>query len=339
MRAKQFEIGSCKIGQDNPCFVVAEAGVSHFGSFEKAKKLVDLAVRAGANAVKFQIFDVDKMISSESQSWKTRLGNRCLSHNQFKELKEYCEANGIIFLATPHDDYGLDVLVNLDVLAYKVGSGEYKNWSFIQKILALGKPVILSTGMYSLNDVSKVVEVCEELGNHKVALLHCVTQYPVAPKGVDLNVLTLFQEKYGGVVGYSDHTEEWHIPLAAVALGAKVIEKHITLEFNIPNAQDWKVSCGPNDFAIFIAKLRDVELALGSQRKEISDEELESRLWACKSLVLAHDHRAGENLKPSSLLVKRPGTGISPDQIEAVLGRKLRIDIEADRVLKWEHLT
>ena len=337
MRDDKFEIAYHSVGKDSPCFVIAEAGVAHFGSVDKAKKLVDMAVLARADAVKFQIFDIDRMISSEAQEWKERLGDRCLSGHEFRRIKEYCDEQEIIFLATPHDEYGLDQLNNLDVPAYKIGSGELGNWSFIEMIAKVGKPVILSTGMYQLTDVHKALEVFEKVGNRKIALLHCVTIYPAPPEELNLNVISLFKKTFGGVIGYSDHTEGSHIPLAAVALGADIIEKHISLDFNVPNAQDWKVSCGPDSFIEFVQQLRDVECSLGQPYKVVGAMEQVSRTWACKSLVMAYDHKAGDDIGLSSLVAKRPGTGIPVSDIDKVLGKTLGANLPADHVLKWEH--
>ncbi len=337
MRVENFDIARRSVGKDSPCFVIAEAGVAHFGSINKAKRLVDLAVKAQADAVKFQVFNVDHMISSEAQEWKDRLADRCLTGEEFAQIKNYCDESDIIFLATPHDEFGLDILVDLDVAAYKIGSGELGNWPFLAKIAQIGKPIILSTGMYELEDVHKAVEVFDQASNSEVALLHCVTAYPVPPGEVNLNVLSLYRDIFGGVIGYSDHTEGSHIPLVAVALGADVIEKHITLDFNVPNAQDWKVSCGPDDFSAFVQHLRDTEDSLGLTSKVVGENEIASRTWACKSLVIAHDHIAGDTISPKSLTVKRPGTGIRVDQMDTVLGRKLKFDLVADTVLKWEY--
>mgnify|MGYP006434737843 FL=1 len=189
MRLDRVCISGRWIGDGFPCFVIAEAGVAHFGSIEKAIKLVDLAVASQADAVKFQIFDVDSLISREAQDWKDRLGSRCLTIVEFDYLKQYCLDSGIIFLATPHDKYGLDALRELDVAAFKIGSGERKNWSFLQEIARCGKPIIFSTGMYSIEDVRQALRIFEETGNDQIAMLHCTTMYPTPPSEVNLRTL------------------------------------------------------------------------------------------------------------------------------------------------------
>lgn len=331
-----FEINGRSVGRQQPCFVIAEAGVAHFGSLEKAKKLVDLAVEAKADAVKFQIFDVDRMISSAAQDWKDRMKSRCLGFVEFEEVKSYCETRRITFLATPHDEAGLSMLGKLSVPAYKVGSGELGNPDFIGKILDIGLPVIISTGMYSTGDLDAVVELCRQSGNERIALMHCVTQYPTPPEEANLSRLSRLREKFEGVIGYSDHTIGTHIPLAAVGLGAKVIEKHISLDFDVPDAQDWKVSCGPETFCEFVQQIREIEKSMDHTHEILAEAESENRLWACKSLVLTRGHLAGEILQESSVTAKRPGTGIMPSKKFEVLGRKLNKEKEFDSVLHWD---
>ena len=305
---------------------------------EKARRLIDLAVDAKADAVKFQVFDIDCLISKEANDWKERLAGRTLSAEDFGELKVYCEKRGIIFLATAHDDFGLGVLESLKIDAYKIGSGERKNWEFIREVGKCGKPVILSTGMYEMEDVETAIKILRDSGNNDVAILHCTTVYPTSPSEVNLNTIRAFKDRFGGVVGYSDHSQGFHISLAAAALGADVIEKHISLDFNVPNAQDWKVSCGPETLPIFINQVREIEIALGTIGKPISESEKLGREWACKSLVFAHDHKVGDQISSTSLTTKRPGTGISPDRVAEIIGKTLKVNVTADSLLRWEQL-
>ena len=232
------------IGKNNPCFIIAEAGISHFGDLKKAYQLVDLAVEANADAVKFQIFDVDHLISNDLLEWKERLGPRQLPYSDFEKIQNYCKSKNIIFFATAHDIPSLNFLIDLNVPIYKIGSGELGNWQFIRKIASLQKPVILSTGMYRDEEIKLAVDQFNSERNSKLAILHCVTNYPASPSEIYIKRMQSIYNEFQCVTGYSDHTEGYHIPLAAVALGAKIIEKHITLDYNIPNAQDWKVSYG-----------------------------------------------------------------------------------------------
>lgn len=336
--SSSIDIAGRRVGEDAPCFVIAEAGVSHFGDFEKALRLVDMAVEAKADAVKFQVFDIDRMIAGESAEWKARLGDRVLPYQDFAKLQEYCDHKGIIFFATAHDPESLAFLASIDVPVFKIGSGELNNLGYLSQVAGYGKPVIYSTGMHELADVRRGLETMVGAGNADIAVLHCVTQYPTPPQEVNLRAMDVLAEAFGCIVGYSDHTEGHLIPLAAVARGARIIEKHITLEFNIPNAQDWKVSCGPDDLAAFVQEIRTIEAALGRAEKLPSAAEARNQSWARKSLVTTRALAAGTALEHSMLTAKRPGTGIAPHEIGDVLGRTLKTDVEADTVLRWEML-
>ena len=335
---EEFHVGSRAVGKEERCFIIAEAGVSHFGNEEKAFQLIDMAVEARSDAVKFQIFDVNAMFSNELPDWKKRMGSRALPLQFFAELNKYAKDRGIIFLATAHDDQGLDILIDMDVDAYKIGSGELDNWPFISRIAQLNKPIFLSTGMYALRQVDETVDLICASGNRELGLLHCVTNYPAPHEEVNLRVIELYRERYGGVIGYSDHTQGFHVPLAAVALGAKVIEKHISMDFDVPDAQDWKVSCGPHNLSEFIQQVRDTEDALGVRSKIVSEAECSNKEWACKSIVLAIDKAKGQHISGNDVVFKRPGTGISPSHLCHVIGRKLKVSVKMDSVLRWECL-
>lgn len=336
--SKAFTIANRAIGEGAAVFIIAEAGVAHFGSLKKAFKLVDLAVEAGADAVKFQIFRTSELISSLSPEWRKRMEPKELSAKDFREIKQYCRTRGILFLATAHDESSLRELDDLDVPAYKIGSGEVKNWPFLAKIAGRGKPVILSTGMYTLEDISQALEVIAQTGNPDLAVLQCVTAYPTPPAEVNLLAIKTIRETFDVVTGYSDHTEGYHFPLAAVVLGAKIIEKHISLDFNVPNAQDWKVSCGPNDLHLLIDQIREIESGFGTGVKEPGATERHSLAWARKSLVAACNIFPGEAVTSEKVKFKRPGTGITPSDVEGVLGRRARVEIKRDSLILWEHL-
>ena len=334
-----FKIGDRQIGGDAPCFIIAEAGISHFGDFDKALTLVDLAVEAKADAVKFQMFDVERMITAQGQEWRDRLGPRSLKPERFRDIQAYAKEQGVMFICTAHEEDSFDFLESLDVPAHKIGSGEYQNWPYLRKIAAAGKPVFFSTGMYGVEDVAEALDVMTATGNTNIAILQCTTSYPTPPEEVNLRVMELYRDRFGGVIGYSDHTAGYHIPLAAVARGAKVVEKHITLEFNIPNAQDWKVSCGPDDLAKFIAEAREIERALGLAEKTQTPAEAQSIDWARKSLVAARPIAKGDVITENLLISKRPGTGIAPREITAVIGKKAARALDADHTLSWSDLT
>lgn len=334
-----FSINDRLVGKNQPVYIIAEAGVSHFGNEEKAYKLVDLAVESGADAIKFQIYDVDAMISRVSEDWKNRLGSRQLEYSAFERIQTYCIDKNITFFATAHDQPSLEYLISLNVPAYKIGSGEVGNWPFFERIASLGKPVIFSTGMYQIDQINDALDVISNSNNKDIGVLHCVTEYPAPPSDIGLENISLISKKFGVVSGYSDHTKGYHIPLAAIAMGAKIIEKHISLDFNVPNAQDWKVSCGPNDLALFIKQARDIEAALGLKKSDLSSGEKESLIWATKSLVAKKNIKIGEIISVNDLDSKRPGTGISPSFIMDLVGRRAKKNIQADEVIKWEFLS
>lgn len=336
--SSQLEIAGRIVGEGAPVYVIAEAGVAHFGNEEKAYRLVDLAADAGADAVKFQVFDVDTLISGDLPEWRDRMASRQLPYEAFGRIQTYCRDKGITFFATAHDEPSLDFLTSLNVPVYKVGSGEVGNWPFLKRIAELGKPLIFSTGMYRQSQIGEALSAVAEAGNAQVAVLHCVTRYPTPPEEVSLGNMAWIREHYKVITGYSDHTQGIHFPLAAVALGARIIEKHISLDFDVPNAQDWKVSCGPHDLAEFIRQLREIEAGLGVRNTGPTTGELESLAWAGKSLVSARDIPAGECLGREDLTSKRPGTGISPSQISEVIGRTTKVPISRDQVIRWEDL-
>lgn len=333
---KQIKIKNFLIGRNNPVFVIAEAGVSHFGSLEKAFKLVDLAIEAKADSVKFQIFDIDEMYTKDSKEWKDRLGPRQLTYDSFIKLKNYCDERGIIFFATAHDDKSLNFLINLDIDLFKIGSGEIGNWPYIEKVAQQNKPVILSVGMYRIEDVEEVVKIFKKNKNQNLIILHCVTDYPADPSDIALGNIQMLSERFDLITGYSDHTSGYHIPLASVTMGARVIEKHITLDYNVPNAQDWKVSCGPNNLSNFISELRDVEKAMKTRLDGPTDNEKKNSRWASKSLVLKKGIKKGTIIISENLVAKRPAGGISPSEINDVVGKKIKKNLNSDEILTWD---
>jgi len=321
--ASEFEIDGRTVGQNAPVYIIAEAGVAHFGDEEKAFRLVDLAADAGADAVKFQVFNIDAMISRSLQVWRNRLGKRCLPNESFARIQAYCRTRGITFFATAHDEPSLEFLISLDVPVFKIGSGEVGNWAFYHRIAQVGRPVFFSVGMFEQDQIAHALSVFRSTNNRQVAILHCITDYPTPPTDVALGNIYHLRKTYEMVVGYSDHTMGYHIPLAAVALGARVIEKHITIDYNVPDAQDWKVSCGPDDLAKFVHELRDIEGALGMRLEGPTEDERNNMKWAVKRLVAAHDLTANRKLAISDLKIKRAARGIGPERLDDVIGRRL----------------
>ncbi|BCB96078.1 N-acetylneuraminate synthase [Dissulfurispira thermophila] len=335
---KKVKIGSKTIGAGNPVFIIAEAGVNHFGSIEIARHLVDMAVIARADAVKFQIFKTENLVSSVAHDWIERLKPKELPYDAFKNLKEYCEKKGIMFLATAHDDESLDFYESLEPIAYKIGSGELSNTPYLRKIAKKKKPVILSTGMYDIGDVRDVVNIFLDEGNTNLILLHCITCYPPVPEDINLRAINAMQKEFKCPVGYSDHTIGNDIVLAAVAMGASVIEKHIAVSKNTPGSQDCPVSCDERDLIELINSIRKIEKAIGTGIKSPSERELKSKEWARKSIVAKVDIKKGDLITEDMLTFKRPGTGISPEDISMVIGRKAKRDIKIDSIIRFDYL-
>jgi N,N'-diacetyllegionaminate synthase len=333
-----FSIGSRRVGPGEPVLIIAEAGVSHFGDPAKALDLVDMAATAGADVFKTQAYVTDTLLSATLPEWRERLRPKEVGFDFIARMKAACDDRGLLFMCTAHDESVLAWLDQLQVPAFKIGSGERNNTPYFRAIASRGKPVLLSTGMYSSSDVQEALMTFADAGLDEVALLHCVTSYPTPYEQVNLGAMQALRELFPGPVGYSDHTRGHHVPLAAVALGAQIIEKHITLDFNVPNAQDWKVAAGPDDFADFVRSIREVEAARGNGLKGPQACEQPALHWALKSLVAARPLSAGTRLQSSDVLAKRAGGGIAPNQIDAIAGRTLARDVAADEALAWEDL-
>jgi N,N'-diacetyllegionaminate synthase len=334
-----FSISGREVGPQAPCLIIAEAGVNHFGSMEKAFRLVDMAVEAGADVLKIQHFYTDRMIGNSTPDWRDRMRSKELAEVDVLRIKEYCDQREILFLCTPHDDWALRFLdQELDLPAFKIGSGEVENWPFLAQVARCGKPIILSTGMYRLEQIREAIRVVAENGCPALAILHCVTSYPAPPEAINLKVMDEIRSFFPGPVGYSDHTAGTAVPLAAVARGATVLEKHVTLDRDVPNAQDWKVSCDPSNFSTFVAQVREIEASLGQQQKYLGDLEQNALLWARKSLHAASEIMAGEKIEVSMLVAQRPGKGISPAHLMSLIGRAAKQDISAGTMIDWDML-
>jgi len=326
-------LGSRIVGPGQPAFIIAEIGVNHFGNIELARHLIDMAVMARVDAVKFQIFKTENLVSSYEKEWFTRLKIKELPFEAFRDLKEYCSTKGILFFATAHDEESLFFLDTLDPPFYKIGSGEIQNLEYLKTIAARKKPVILSTGMYSMEDVEQAVETFLSAGNSQLILLHCVTCYPTMPEEVNLKAMSTLREKFGCPVGYSDHTIGYDIVLAAVSLGADVIEKHITINTQALGSQDSLVSVEEKELIRMVNSIRRIEAAMGTGIKQPVDREKASLTWARKSIVAAVDIAKGKIITRELLSFKRPGTGIPPEQIKQLLGKRAQRDIRKDSLI------
>lgn len=333
----QFTIDGYTLSKKTRPIIIAEGGVSHFGSMIKMKKLIDLAKYSNADFFKTQAFYVDSMISSSLSKWKKRMKKRQVSFDFLKEAKLYCSKKKIKFLCTPHDLQAFNDLEKLNVPAYKIGSGEKGNFDLLNAVAKTKKPVILSTGMHNIEDINNALDVFRKNKSNKLCLLHCTTSYPIPDKEVNLHSILKLKELYDLPIGYSDHTNSHTACIAAVALGAKVIEKHISLDFNIPDAQDWKVSCGPKDFSIFVNEVKKAYSCLGVVEKKIQKSELKSTKWALKRAIALTKINIGEKLSLKNIVYKRSEFGILPSEVKYYLGKKIKKSIKIDFPIKKQH--
>lgn len=327
-------------------FVIAEAGVNHNGNIEIAKKLIDAASAAGADAVKFQTFRAESLVCKTAKKAEYQLGMTDRSETQYdmlkklelteqmhKELMEYCAKKKIMFLSTPFDIGSVKLLSKLGMQIFKIPSGEITNLPYLREIAGHQKKVILSTGMSNMNEVKAAVDVLKENGAADIILLHCNTQYPTPVSDVNLLAMVKMHEELGLPVGYSDHTLGIEVPIAAAALGAAVIEKHFTLNKNM-EGPDHKASLEPQELKRMVEGIRKTELALGVGIKQASDSEKENRDIVRKSIVAASSIKKGEKYTEENLTVKRPGIGISPMRWDEVIGKTAGRDYETDEMIQ-----
>jgi len=320
--------------------------VNHNGEIELAKKLIDVAAAAGADAVKFQTFNAFRLVTpdapkaayqhrttSEQESQLDMLRQLELSAEDHRVLIEYCRACGVLFLSTPFDEQSADLLYDLDVPAFKIPSGEVTNLPLLAHVARFGRPMIVSTGMCDLGEVEAAVETIRDEGNDSIVLLHCVSNYPANPADVNLRAMQTMQAAFRVPVGYSDHTLGVEVGLAAVATGACLLEKHFTLDCGL-SGPDHEASLNPTELAMLIRGIRIVEAALGDGQKRAAASEANTAATIRKSLVAARDIPAGGLLTEEVIVSKRPGTGLPPATKPHLLGRIAKEDISAGELLE-----
>lgn len=342
---QNIQVANKLIGPGQPVFVIAEAGVNHNGDLKLARALIDVAVEAGADAVKFQTFQAEHLVTPEapkaeyqrrttgdSESQFEMLQRLELSADAQRELQSYCHERGIIFLSTPFDEEAVDLLDKLGVPAFKISSGDLTNSPLLEHVASKGKPVILSTGMSELSELIEAVSVLNIAGCENPVLLHCVSNYPAEPAEVNLRAMQTMRSAFDVPVGFSDHTKGIDVALAAVALGACVIEKHFTLDRTLPGP-DHRASLEPAELRELVRSIRRVETALGSGRKVPTASEIETAKVARRSLVAARDIPAGATLERDMVVMRRPGTGLSPAMLNTLLDRRAVCEIAAGTLL------
>ncbi|WP_295583623.1 N-acetylneuraminate synthase [uncultured Lamprocystis sp.] len=331
-----------------PVLIIAEAGVNHNGDLDLARRLIDVAAEAGAALVKFQTFSAERLVTVSARRADYQARNMSgdethfemlrrleLSIEAHQELIAHCAARGIAFFSTGFDIESVDFLAALGLDKFKIPSGEITNLPFLRNMGRYGREIILSTGMSTLGDIEAAIEALEQAGTprSRITVLHCTTEYPTPMNEVNLRAMQSIAQAFGVRVGYSDHTPGIEVAIAAVALGASVIEKHFTLDRNLPGP-DHKASLEPAELKAMVAAIRNIEMALGDGVKRLTSSEIKNRPIVRKSLVAARAITAGDVFGQDNLAVKRPGTGISPMHYDSLLGRVAVRNYSADELIE-----
>lgn len=329
------------------CFIIAEAGVNHNGSLDLAKKLVDVAKIAGVDAVKFQTFKAEDVVTKsagmaeyqkkntgKNESQLEMIKKFELSYKDFLELKKYCDNKKIVFLSTPHTQDAVDFLDSIMPL-YKIGSGDLTNLLFLKKVANKKKLIILSTGMANILEVKKAIETIKNCGNNQIIILHCTTNYPCPAEEVNLKAMITLQKEFNLPVGYSDHTEGILASIMAVSMGACVLEKHFTLDKNL-SGPDHKASLNPQELKEMVLAVRSVEKFLGNGVKKPTKSEEKIKKIVRKSIVAKIDIKKGQKISLENIAFKRPGTGISPEFASNIIGKTVKKDIKKEELISWE---
>ena len=328
-------------------FIIAEIGVNHNGQVELAKKMIKSASLCGVDAVKFQTFNSEDLVTENAKTATYQENNTNedsqfsmlkkleLSYDDFKEIKEFALKNNVMFISSPFDLKSVDLLEKLDVPLYKLGSGELTNFELIDKVQKTDKPIILSTGMATLDEIKETYEYIENKDN--LIILHCITGYPTSFEEANLNFIKTLQNEFDVPIGFSDHSPGIELPIAAVALGACVVEKHFTLDKNL-EGPDHKASLNPKEFKAMVDAIRNVEVAMGDGIRKFSENEEEIKKVARKSIVLNESIKKGTIIKREMLSIKRPGTGIGPKYIDDIVGKTIIKDLNVNHILKWDDI-
>ena len=329
-------------------YIIAEAGVNHNGSLERAKELVCIAKKSGCDCVKFQSFSADKIVTKKAKKAKYQIENTKnddsqykmlkkleLSKDDFYALKKYCDELKIDFLSTPFDEEAVDMLEDLEVDAYKISSGDITNKPLLQYIASKGRKILLSTGMSTLEEVKKAVEWIEEAGNKNIVLFHCTSNYPAPYDSVNMKAMLTLREKFGYPIGYSDHTTGIEISLMSVAYGASIVEKHFTYDKKA-DGPDHKASLSPKELEDMVKSIRHIEEAVGEGEKIPTETELSTREVARKSLVWKKTKIPGEIVTREDICCKRPGNGICPEKLDDIIGLKITKKCEEDNLVEME---
>lgn len=347
---KKIKIGDRLVGEGEPCFIIAEAGSNHDGKLEQARQLIDVAEEAGADAVKFQTYSAEKLYSRKTPIMEYLKGNKLvkkdesvwdlikkieMSRRWHKPLADYCKEKGIIFLSTPFDLKAVDELEEVGMMAYKIASFEITHLPLLEYVAKKEKPIVLSTGMADLSDIELALDTIYKQANRYVILLHCAVGYPPKYDNLNLRAMQTMRQAFQLPVGFSDHALGITSSIAAVALGACVIEKHFTLDRKL-KGPDHPFALEPDELKDMVQAIRDTEASLGSSIKKHTFAEKEMYRLARRSLVATRNIPKGTVITKEMIDVKRPGYGIHPKMMNVVIGRMAKVDLEEDDILTWE---
>ena len=348
---KSILLGDVQVGPDEHPYVIAEIGSNHNGDMNLCLELIDAAVAAGANAVKFQSWSEESLISKQEYEKNTEYSDKKkhfgslremvrayqLSDDQHRQAAAHCRDRGIEFCSTPFSEAEVDLLDDLEVPFFKIASMDVDNLPLVRYAARKGKPLLLSTGMASMAEICRLVEAVREVGSDQIVLLHCVSLYPPDVGLMNLRNIKMLRDVFDVPTGFSDHSIGTALPLAAIALGACLVEKHFTLDTQM-DGWDHAISAEPGDLSVIVEQGRAVRAALGVYQRVVSEEEQSKRTSFRRSIVVRGDLPVGHVLTPTDLTAKRPGTGISPSEQPNLWGRTLARAVEADQVLQWDDL-
>jgi N-acetylneuraminate synthase len=348
---KPVKFGDTYVGPGHPPYVIAEIGSNHNGDMDLCRRLIDAAADAGAQAAKFQSWTEQSLIAKEEYDRNTDYSDKKkhfgslrdmvrtyqFTEAQHREARDYCRKRNIAFCSSPFAPEEVDLLEGLDVPFFKIASMDINNLPLLDYVARKNRPVVLSTGMATMAEMEQALEVLRAAGNNDVVLLHCISIYPPEYNTINLRNIPMLEQVFDVPVGFSDHSLGTAIPLAAITLGACIIEKHFTLDKDMPG-WDHAISADPEEMAVICAEGRNIHTALGGAARVVSADEMQKRVKFRRSLVARRDLPAGHVLSAGDLTAKRPGSGIAPSEIKYVLGRRLAGGVEGDRVLKWSDL-
>lgn len=334
---ESLKIGDKYIGENESTFIIAEIGVNHNGSVEVAKEMIDAVKNIGADAVKFQTFKTENLVSKSLKDFFEMVKKLELSEEDFSELSKYSKKKKIIFFSTPTDEESVDLLHNLEVPAFKIASGDLTHLPFIGCVAEKKLPIILSTGMSNLGEIEEAIDTVYSKGNQNLALMHCVSSYPAQVTDLNLNVLKTLKQAFSVPVGFSDHTQSKIAPIIAATMGADIIEKHFTLDKEM-EGPDHKASADVEEFEFIINGIREMESMKGTSIKKPMKSELEIQKTYRKSIVSNKKVKKGEIITLDVLSVKRPAEGIPPKYLNDIVGKTAKKDIAPEELIKWNSI-